>query len=201
MWGQQLLLLRADVINLHANTHNFTVSFSDMPIISKRETFTTSSCWQLFFLRIINRNCPKRSKRKFSPLASKLVLEQCKTSCYFDEETFVWWFCVFTLSHSPGGLQNICTARYRSDQPDGFDGFDESDDFEPLQNNSLHWRDGQSSLAGPINEDKFWSKINLLLFAIVFDWANGMSDCWFECGCLEIKMFGNENVKKVGWST
>lgn len=98
MWGQQLLLLRADVINLHANTHNFTVSFSDMPIISKRETFTTSSCWQLFFLRIINRNCPKRSKRKFSPLASKLVLEQCKTSCYFDEETFVWWFCVFTLS-------------------------------------------------------------------------------------------------------
>lgn len=95
MWGQQLLLLRADVINLHANTHNFMVSFSDMPIISKRETFTTSS-YCLF--RIINRNCPERSKRKFSPLASKLVLEQCKNTCYFDEETFVWWFCVSTLS-------------------------------------------------------------------------------------------------------
>lgn len=78
MWGQQLLLLRADVINLHANTDNFTVSFSDMPIISKRETFTTSSCWQLFFFESLTEIAQSDQNESFRRLLRSLFLNNAK---------------------------------------------------------------------------------------------------------------------------
>lgn len=132
----------ADVINLHANTHNFTVSFSNMPIISKRETFTTSSC-RLFF-ESLTEIAQSDQNESFRRLLWSLFLNNAKHHVTAMRKRLFDDFVFSLLVDYKISAQPAIEATGRT----GSMGLT-SDDVESLQNSSLQRRDGQSAWLAP----------------------------------------------------